>query len=46
MPAKTFVTSNASVVETWTFLRECDGHRNAVAFLDMLEGSERIRLAG
>jgi uncharacterized protein len=41
---ETFVTSNAVRGETWTFLLKRAGHRNAVAYLDMLEGSERIRL--
>jgi predicted nucleic acid-binding protein len=39
-----FVTSSAVHGETWTFLLKRAGHRHAVAFLDMLEGSERIRL--
>jgi predicted nucleic acid-binding protein len=30
--------------ETWTFLRRRDGHRIAVAFLDMLERSARARV--
>ena len=41
---ETFVTSNAVRGETWTFLRKRAGHRDAVAYLDVLEGSERIRL--
>ena len=41
---ETFVTSNAVRGETWTFLRKRAGHRDAVAYLDLLEGSERIRL--
>lgn len=30
--------------ETWTFLRRRDGHRGAVAFLDMLERTARVRV--
>lgn len=41
---ETLVTSNAVRGETWTFLLKRAGHRNAVAYLDMLEGSERIRV--
>jgi uncharacterized protein len=41
---ETLVTSNAVRGETWTFLIKRAGHRNAVAYLDMLEGSERIRV--
>lgn len=36
------VTSNQVRGETWTFLRRRDGHRAAVAFLDMLERSARV----
>jgi uncharacterized protein len=36
------VTSNHVRGETWTFLRRRDGHRTAVAFLDMLDRSGRV----
>lgn len=36
------VTSNQVRGETWTFLRRRDGHRTAVAFLDMLDRSARV----
>jgi predicted nucleic acid-binding protein len=36
------VTSNHVRGETWTFLRRRDGHRTAVAFLDMLAATARI----
>jgi len=36
------VTSNQVRGETWTFLRRKDGHRTAVAFLDMLDATARI----
>ena len=36
------VTSNHVSGETWTFLRRRDGHRTAVAFLDMLDRSARV----
>jgi predicted nucleic acid-binding protein len=38
------VTSNHVRGETWTFLRRKDGHRTAVAFLDMLERTARVEL--
>lgn len=38
------VTSNHVRGETWTFLRRRDGHRSAVAFLDMLERTPRVRV--
>ena len=41
---ETFLTSNAVRGETWTFSLKRAGHRNAVAYLDILEGIERIRL--
>jgi len=41
---ETLVTSNAVRGETWTFLRKRAGHRDAIAYLDLLEESERIRL--
>ena len=37
-------TSNHVRGETWTFLRRRDGHRSAVAFLDMLERTPRVRV--
>ncbi len=39
-----FVTSNHVRGETWTYLRRKAGHASAVAFLDALEGSPRIRI--
>ncbi|MBA2568640.1 MAG: PIN domain-containing protein [Actinobacteria bacterium] len=36
------VTSNHAVGETWTFFRRKDGHRTAIAFLDMLERTTRV----
>jgi uncharacterized protein len=39
------VTSNHVRGETWTFLRRRAGHRHAVAFLDALERSPRVRVA-
>ena len=36
------VTSNHVRGETWSFLRRKDGHRTAVAFLDMLERTLRV----
>lgn len=36
------VTSNHVRGETWTFLQRRDGHRTAVAFLDMLDRSARV----
>ncbi len=39
------VTSNHVRGETWTFLRYRDSHDSAVAFLDMLEVTPRIRVA-
>jgi len=39
------VTSNHVRGETWTFLRRRAGHRHAVAFLDAVERSPRIRIA-
>lgn len=38
------VTSNHVRGETWTYLRRQAGHGSAVAFLDALEGSERIEV--
>ena len=38
------VTSNHVRGETWTFLRRRAGHRHAVAFLDAIERSPRVRL--
>jgi uncharacterized protein len=40
------VTSNHVRGETWTFLRRKDGHRTAVAFLDMLGATARIDVVG
>jgi len=39
------VTSNHVRGETWTFLRRRAGHRHAVAFLDAIERSPRVRIA-
>ena len=39
------VTSNHIRGETWTFLRRRAGHRAAVAFLDAVERSPRLRVA-
>jgi predicted nucleic acid-binding protein len=38
------VTSNHVRGETWTFLRRRAGHRHAVAFLDAVERSPRVRI--
>ncbi len=38
------VTSNHVRGETWTLLRRRRGHRSAVAFLDLLERSPRVRV--
>lgn len=38
------VTSNHVREETWTFLRARAGHRDAVAFVDSLAGSARVRV--
>ena len=40
----TLVTTNHVRGETWTFLNRRAGHRSAVAFLDVLASSRRIRL--
>ena len=39
-----FVTSNHIRGETWTYLRRKTSHSSAVAFLDSLESSPRIRM--
>jgi uncharacterized protein len=39
------VTSNHVRGETWTYLRRRAGHRHAVAFLDAIERSPRVRVA-
>ena len=39
------ITSNHVRGETWTLLRRRDGHRGAVAFLDMLEETPRVDIA-
>jgi predicted nucleic acid-binding protein len=39
-----FVTSNHVRGETWSYLRRKTDHRSAVAFLDSLESSPRIRI--
>jgi predicted nucleic acid-binding protein len=39
------VTSNHVRGETWTYLRRRAGHRQAVAFLDAIEQSPRVRVA-
>jgi uncharacterized protein len=39
------VTSNHVRGETWTFLRRRAGHGPAVAFLDAIERSPRVRIA-
>ncbi len=38
------VTSNHVRGETWTYLRRKAGHGSAVAFLDSLERSQRVRI--
>jgi uncharacterized protein len=38
------ITSNHVRGETWTFLRNRDGHRSAVAYLEMLDESSRVRV--
>lgn len=38
------ITSTQVRGETWTFLRRRDGHVGAVAFLDLLERSPRVRV--
>lgn len=38
------VTSNHVRGETWTYLRRRAGHRHAVAFLDAIERSPRVRV--
>jgi uncharacterized protein len=38
------VTSNHVRGETWTYLRRRAGHRHAVAFLDTVERSPRVRV--
>ena len=43
--AERLITSNHVRGETWTFLRRKDGHRTAVAFLDMLGKTARIDVA-
>jgi uncharacterized protein len=40
------VTSNHVRGETWTYLRRRAGHRHAVAFVDAVERSPRVRVAG
>ena len=40
------LTSNQVRGETWTFLNRRYGHRVAVAFLDMLERTSLVELAG
>jgi uncharacterized protein len=39
------VTSNHVSGETWTFFRRKQGHRSAVAFLDMLAATARVEVA-
>ncbi len=39
------VTSSQVRGETWTYLRRKAGHRSAVTFLEMLDGSPRIQVA-
>jgi predicted nucleic acid-binding protein len=39
------VTSNHVRGETWTFLRARGGHRDGVAFLEMLEHTPRLQIA-
>ncbi len=41
---QTLVTTNHVRGETWTYLRRRAGHRAAVAFLDVLEASPRVRV--
>lgn len=40
------VTSNQVQGETWTYLRRRAGHRSAVAFLDVIAASPRVRVVG
>jgi uncharacterized protein len=40
-PNEPLVTSSHVRGETWTFLRHRDGHRGAVAYLDMLDETPR-----
>jgi predicted nucleic acid-binding protein len=42
--SEALVTSNAVRGETWTFLRTRDGHGGAVAYLEMLDDSGRVRV--
>ncbi len=39
------VTSSQVRGETWTYLRRKAGHRSALTFLEMLDGSRRIQVA-
>ena len=39
------VTSSQVRAETWTYLRRKAGHRSALTFLEMLNGSRRIQVA-
>jgi predicted nucleic acid-binding protein len=39
------VTSNHVRGETWTFLRARGGHRDGIAFLDMVERTPRLQIA-
>ena len=41
---ESLVTSNLVRGETWTFLRRRDGHRGALAYVEMLERTQRIRV--
>ena len=41
----TFATSSHVRGETWTFLRARGGHRDGVAFLDMVERTPRLQIA-
>jgi len=41
----TFATSSHVLGETWTFLRARGGHRDGVAFLDMVERTPRLQVA-
>ena len=42
--ARPMITTDQVRGETWTFIRRKSGHRDAVAFLDLLETSARIAL--
>jgi len=41
----TFATTNHVRGETWTFLRTRGGHRDSVAFIEMVERTPRLQVA-